>query len=227
MLHKKTILITGASNGIGYELVKKAVKHGHEVIAVSRNIGSLKNMVGVESFSLDITKDDLIESFIKKLKKNKIKLDVLINNAGALINKPFEKTSIDLFKYIYNVNVFGVASLIRQCLPIIVKSGHIVNISSIGGVQGSSKFSGLSAYSSSKGALNILTELLAEEYKDTGPFFNALALGAVQTQMLEKAFPGYKSKITAEKMASYILDFSLSGHELFNGKIIPVSLSTP
>ena len=97
----------------------------------------------------------------------------------------------------------------------------------MGGVQGSSKFSGLSAYSSCKGALITFTELLAEEYKKTGPSFNVLALGAVQTKMLEKAFPGYKSNISAKKMASYVLDFSISGHELLNGKLIPVSLSTP
>ena len=107
------------------------------------------------------------------------------------------------------------------------KNGHVINISSMGGVQGSSKFSGLSAYSSSKGALIILTELLAEEFNKTGPSFNVLALGAVQTKMLEKAFPGYKSNTTPKKMAEYILNFSLSGHRFFNGKVIPVSLSTP
>ena len=140
---------------------------------------------------------------------------------------PFEETSIKTFKNVYNVNVFGVVSVIRMCLPIMNKKSHVLNISSMGGVQGSSKFPGLSAYSSSKGALITLTELLAEEYNETGPSFNVLALGAVQTEMLEKAFPGYKSNVSAKKMASYILEFSISGHELYNGKLIPVSLSTP
>ena len=112
-------------------------------------------------------------------------------------------------------------------MPLIGKNGHVVNISSMGGVQGSSKFPGLSAYSSSKGALITLTELLAEEFKESGPSFNVLALGAVQTKMLEKAFPGYKPKITPKKMAKHILDFSLSGNELYNGKLIPISISTP
>tara|TARA_Y100000996_G_scaffold415502_1_gene410633 strand:+ start:5257 stop:5940 length:684 start_codon:yes stop_codon:yes gene_type:complete len=223
----KNILITGAGNGIGLELVKIAANQGHKVIAVSRNINSIKSLAGVNSYSIDITKDRLVKSLITKLKSENIRLDIIINNAGALINKPFEKTTIEAFKKLYDVNVFGVVSIIRQSLPIMNKNGHVINISSMGGVQGSSKFSGLSAYSSSKGALIILTELLAEEFNKTGPSFNALALGAVQTKMLEKAFPGYKSKTTPKKMAEYILNFSLSGHRFFNGKVIPVSLSTP
>ena len=223
----KNILITGAGNGIGLELVKIAANQGHKVIAVSRNINSIKSLAGVNSYSIDITKDRLVKSLITKLKSENIRLDIIINNAGALINKPFEKTTIEAFKKLYDVNVFGVVSIIRQSLPIMNKNGHVINISSMGGVQGSSKFSGLSAYSSSKGALIILTELLAEEFNKTGPSFNALALGAVQTKMLEKAFPGYKSNTTPKKMAEYILNFSLSGHRFFNGKVIPVSLSTP
>lgn len=227
MLNKKTILITGASNGIGFEIAKLASSLGHLVIAISRDITNLKPFDYIDSYSVDITKDDVIESFIKKLIQKKVRLDIVINNAGLLVNMPFEETSIETFKKVYDVNVFGVISLIRMCLPIINKKGHVLNISSMGGVQGSSKFPGLSAYSSSKGALITLTELLAEEYNKTGPSFNVLALGAVQTEMLEKAFPGYKSNVSAKKMASYILEFSISGHELFNGKLIPVSLSTP
>ena len=227
MLNKKTILITGASNGIGFEIAKLASSLGHLVIAISRDITNLKPFDYIDSYSVDITKDDVIESFIKKLIQKKVRLDIVINNAGLLVNMPFEETSIETFKKVYDVNVFGVISLIRMCLPIINKKGHVLNISSMGGVQGSSKFPGLSAYSSSKGALITLTELLAEEYNKTGPSFNVLALGAVQTEMLEKAFPGYKSNISAKKMASYILEFSISGQELFNGKLIPVSLSTP
>ena len=223
----KNILITGAGNGIGFELVKIAANQGHKVIAVSRNINSIKSLAGIDSYSIDITKERLVKSLITKLKSKNIRLDIIINNAGALVNKPFEKTTIEAFKRIYDVNVFGVASIIRQSLPIINKNGHVINISSMGGVQGSSKFSGLSAYSSSKGALIILTELLAEEFNKTGPSFNALALGAVQTKMLEKAFPGYESNTTPKQMAEYILNFSLSGHRFFNGKVIPVSLSTP
>jgi NAD(P)-dependent dehydrogenase (short-subunit alcohol dehydrogenase family) len=107
------------------------------------------------------------------------------------------------------------------------KTGHVVTISSMGGVQGSMKFAGLSAYSSSKGAVITLTELWAEEFKETGPSFNVLALGAVQTEMLAEAFPGYVAPVTAIEMATYIQEFALHGHKMYNGKLLQVSNSTP
>jgi 3-oxoacyl-[acyl-carrier protein] reductase len=144
-----------------------------------------------------------------------------------LVNKPFSELSLEDFKQSYDVNVFGVFSLTQAVLPFFKKSSHVVNISSMGGVQGSAKFPGLAAYSSSKGALITLTELLAEEFKQTGPSFNVLALGAVQTEMLEEAFPGYKAPLTATQMAQYIIDFSLTGNTFYNGKVLEVSSSTP
>lgn len=128
---------------------------------------------------------------------------------------------------VYDVNVFGVAQLIQCVLPFMTSGSHVVNVSSMGGVQGSAKFAGLSAYSSSKGAIITLNELLAEEYKDKGIAFNTLALGAVQTEMLEEAFPGYKAPVSASQMATYIKEFSLSGNQFYNGKVLPVSASTP
>ncbi len=97
----------------------------------------------------------------------------------------------------------------------------------MGGVQGSEKFQGLSLYSASKAALAVFTECLAEELKTHNVKANALALGAVQTEMLSHAFPTYKAPLQASEMADYIADFALNGHQYYNGKILPVSLSTP
>jgi len=141
--------------------------------------------------------------------------------------KPFEETTSEEFENIYKVNVFGVANLTRTCLPFLQKGSHVVTISSMGGIQGSMKFAGLSAYSSSKGAVITLSELLAEEYKETGIAFNVLALGAVQTEMLEEAFPGYKAPLTAIEMANYIFDFTLTGNKYYNGKVLQVTTSNP
>ncbi|MDT8347626.1 MAG: SDR family oxidoreductase, partial [Flavobacteriaceae bacterium] len=104
---------------------------------------------------------------------------------------------------------------------------HVVAISSMGGVQGSVKFPGLSAYSSSKAAIISLMELLAEEYKENGPRFNSLALGAVQTEMLGEAFPDYQAPLDARQMAEFIADFAVNGQRFFNGKTLPVSSTTP
>ncbi|RZW44416.1 MAG: SDR family NAD(P)-dependent oxidoreductase, partial [Flavobacteriaceae bacterium] len=140
---------------------------------------------------------------------------------------PFIETTIEDFENVYKTNVYGVSEMIRTVLPFMSSEGHVVTISSMGGVQGSAKFPGLAAYSSSKGAVITLTELLAEEYKEKGPSFNVLALGAVQTEMLEEAFPGYEATVSAEQMAEYILNFALTGHKLYNGKLLQVSNSTP
>lgn len=223
----KTIIVTGSGKGIGKETSIQAAKSGINVIAISRNTKSLNNIKNIIPLNIDITKKESLNALIKLLKNKKIKIDGLINNAGCLIKKPFSKTDVEIFRKVYEVNVFGLAELTRLLIPFINNSGHVVNISSMGGIQGSLKFPGLTAYSSSKGAVSILTEMLAEEFKDTGPSFNCLAIGAVQTEMLEKAFPGYQAKISAKKFANYLLEFLLNGNKFYNGKVLSVSLSTP
>ena len=225
----KNVVITGSSRGIGFELTKLFSDKGFKVFALSRNISIISNLKlpNVVPYYLDISSEKSISKVVKLISKELKQVDVLINNAGNLINKPFSQTSFHDFESIYKVNVFGLAELVRQFIPYFCKSSHVINISSIGGIAGSSKFSGLSAYSSSKGALNILTEMLCEEFKDSGPSFNCLALGAVQTEMLEEAFPGYQAQVSSLEMANYIYKFSLEGNKFFNGKIIPVSSSNP
>ena len=225
----KNVVITGTSRGIGYELVKLFTNAGFNVLALSRNVAPISNMnlSGCTIFPFDITDLNDIQSASKFVAENWKEVDILINNSGALLNKPFAETSIDEFKSIYDVNVFGLAALTKAMLPFMNKESHVVNISSMGGIQGSMKFPGLSTYSSSKGALITLTELLAEEYKERGPSFNVLALGAVQTEMLEEAFPGYKASISPIQMAKYIMQFSINGQQLYNGKVLQVSNSTP
>ena len=222
----KTILVSGTSSGIGYEICLQALKLKYKVISVSRNSKPLENIKGIDCYSVDITDKDQLNNLVEDLKNKKVNIDFLINNAGHLKNETFDKTSYESFKETYDVNVFGLAQITRLLLPIINKSGHVINISSIGGINGSSKFPGLSSYSSSKGALNILTELLATEFKD-GPYFNTLCLGAVQTPMLELAFPGYNAEVNPKDMAQFIYNFSTANPLLFNGKVIPVSISNP
>ena len=224
---KKNIIITGAGRGIGKATALLAASKGNQVYAISRTIDDLKGIENIQPFSVDLTNPDGITSFCKELATTGVLIDVLINNAGKLENIPFKETAFDIFESVFKVNVFGLAELTRQLLPMINPKGHVVNISSMGGVQGSSKFPGLAAYSSSKGAVITLTELLAEEYKETGPAFNALAFGAVQTEMLEEAFPGYEAPLSAAEMGSYLLNFALTAHQFYNGKVLPISSGTP
>ncbi len=225
----KNIVITGTSRGIGFEMVKLYSEMGYNVLALSRNDQPLTEakLPNVHHFSFDISSAESLKKMSDFVGEKWGNVDVLVNNAGLLSNKAFEELTIDNFRKVYEVNVFGVAEITRQLLPFMNEQAHVLNISSMGGVQGSMKFPGLAAYSSSKGALITLTELLAEEYKENGPSFNVLALGAVQTEMLEEAFPGYEAPVSAKEMAQYIADFSLNGQKFYNGKIMPVSNSTP
>ena len=223
----KNIIITGTSSGIGLELVKIYSKSGYKVISLSRSDLPAKGLIGVEHMNFDISKKESLVNLVNLVKNKYKKIDILINNAGKLINKSFKDLSKDDLYDIYDVNVFGVISLIQSLLPFFKKDSHVVNISSIGGISGSSKFPGLTAYSSSKGALNILTEVLAEEFKESGPKFNSLSLGSVNTPMLSKAFPGYKAQVDPNQMASFIFDFANNSSKVFNGKVIPVSSSNP
>lgn len=154
-------------------------------------------------------------------------IDVLINNAGYLVNKPFEELSHRDFARSYQVNVIGVMQTVQTLLPKMERGAHIVNISSMGGFQGTVKFPGLAAYSTSKAALVSFTELFAEEFKHTEIKMNCLCLGAVQTEMLHEAFPGYEAQISPEQMAAYICNFALTAHQWMHGRVIPVSLTTP
>ena len=225
----KHIIITGTSRGIGFELVQLFAKSGHKVLALSRNEKPIENLnlENVTYFSFDLNNKEAYKRVEEFVSSNWQNVDILINNAGALLNKPFSETTISDFEHVYKTNVFGVTELTRVVLPFMEKHSHVVTISSMGCVQGSMKFPGLAAYSSSKAAVITLTELLAEEYKESGISFNVLALGAVQTEMLEEAFPGYQAPTTALEMAQYIFDFSLNGNKYYNGKLLQVSSSTP
>lgn len=232
------IIVTGASRGIGKELVKSfAGESGHHIIAISRNkkllddlsdeCMSFKSGSNVHPLPFDLGSGDIKNELIPEIQNKIASVDILINNAGYLVNKLIESLSGEDFDQLFNVNVKSAFLLVQALIPYFKPNAHIVNISSMGGFQGSSKFPGLSLYAASKGALAILTECLAEELKDKNIKANCLALGAVQTEMLAEAFPGYEAPIQPQEMAIFIKNFALTGHQVYNGKILPVSLSTP
>jgi NAD(P)-dependent dehydrogenase (short-subunit alcohol dehydrogenase family) len=224
----KNIIVTGTSRGIGLELALQLAAKGHHVLAVSRTIPqALLGNENISCLSVDLAHESDLQKVGDYLSSTWKQVDAIIHNAGSLLLKPFSETSQTDFESIYKVNVFGVANLTRIALPYLHKGSHVVTISSMGGIQGSLKFPGLAAYSSSKGAVITLSELLAEEYKEQGIAFNVLALGAVQTEMLAEAFPGYQAPISAADMAKYIVDFTLTGNQYYNGKVLEVSSSNP
>lgn len=225
------VVITGASRGIGFELTKLFLKQGETVFCLTRNTDALDVLAGpgLHCFSTDLSSQDSINNAVEYINAEVDHIDAVIHNAGSLVNKPFNEITYEELAGVYQVNTFAPFYLTQQLLPLlgIEKRSHIVTISSMGGFQGSMKFAGLSAYSSSKAALAGLTECLAEELKDKNISVNCLAIGAVQTEMLAEAFPGYEAPLLPDQMAEYIYEFACKGHRYYNGKILPVSLSTP
>lgn len=235
------IIVTGASRGIGFEVVRTlAGNSGMRILALARNIKDLRKLKSscaslpsgndVHILATDLAQINILQAEVIPAIQNRFdSLDILINNAGFLVNKPFGQIDENELEMTLRVNFMVPWHLIQSLSGLLVKAGkaHVVNISSIGGIQGSVKFPGLSAYSSAKGALSILTECLAAEFSHSDIAFNCLALGAVQTEMFSKAFPGYSAPLKPEEAAKFIADFALNGNKYFNGKILPVSVSTP
>lgn len=233
------IIITGASSGIGFEAVLDLTANKeNNVIALARSADKLRKLHEIASSlnpdggklfpaQFDIVYDNYPDSLIPFITSKFTQVDILINNAGQLINRPFMETSIEDFAQVFQTNVLGHVSMIKHIVPLMANGGHILNIGSMGGFQGSSKFAGLSAYSASKGALAILTECLAEELKPQGIKVNCLALGSAQTEMFESAFPGFEAGTLAFEMGRYVAEFAQNGHKYYNGKVLPVANTTP
>ena len=225
------VIVTGASRGIGLEVIRRFLDHGDTVFCLTRNTEALSPLENARLHvqATDLSSVDSMNASLAYIREHAGNMDVVVHNAGSLVNKPYDAISYEELERIYKVNVFAPYYLTQQLLPLLGKNGrsHIINISSMGGFQGSAKFPGLTAYSSSKAAIAGLTECLAEELKDRNISVNCLALGAVQTEMLAEAFPGYIAPLSPAQMAEYIFDFALKGHFYYNGKILPVSSSTP
>jgi short-subunit dehydrogenase len=235
------IIVTGASRGIGYELGRLfATDINNKVVVIARNRLKLEQLrrecvsqyPGAKIFPLvlDLAEERLPASFIPQLMACIGSVDVLVNNAGTLVNKPFEELERQEVESLFRVNILSLFEMMRLLIPYMGKGErptHIVNISSMGGFQGSRKYAGLSAYSASKAALACLTECLAEEFAGRNISVNCLCLGAVQTEMFTQAFPGERALMTPLKMAHFVRDFSMNGAGFYNGKIIPVSATLP
>jgi 3-oxoacyl-[acyl-carrier protein] reductase len=226
------IIVNGGTRGIGKEIVLRLAQDDNKILVTGRNKKALKSLSdrfsNVETVEIDLSAfNNNIESFRNSVSIHFKKVDILINMAGLLVAKEFMDITENEARLMMETNFFGPASVIRMIKPFMKKGSHIVNISSMGGYQGSSKYKGLSYYSASKAALACLSECLSTEFADSGICVNCLALGAVQTEMFNEAFPGLVAPVNAKNMAEYISEFALKGNKYFNGKIIPVALNNP
>ena len=228
----KTAIVTGASRGIGYQTCLELANNDCRVFAIARSTDALKKLAEkkperIIPYPADLTSEKTVEELCDFVASEFTNVDILINNAGALVNKPFNQLTLEDWQHMLDINLLANVRLTKSLLPLFSESSHIVNISSMGGFQGSDKFPGLASYSVAKGAVSILSECLAAELADNKISVNALCLGAVQTEMLEEAFPGFDAPVSPEKMGKYIADFALNGSSFYNGKVLPVALDNP
>jgi len=229
------IIVNGGTKGIGRELVKLfSAEKSNRILVTGRSKSILDQLSGdskhgnIISYTIDLEEFDRYKvSLVKDINDKLGSVDILINNAGSLSVKDFMNISLTEARKMMETNFWGPATMIRELKPLMKKGSHIVNISSMGGYQGSSKFRGMSFYSASKAALSCLSECLAEEFREDGIIVNCLALGSVETDMFKKAFPGHKAPVNAVAMAAFIVDFAVNGSRYFNGKVLPVALNTP
>ncbi len=228
----KTILVTGASRGIGYQTALSLSRKGHTVIATARSHESLLQLSkqaengSIHPVPADLTNTDHIQKLTEKVKMLG-ELDGVVNIAGALHKQAFMEMDISVFEKLMDVNVYGTIRLIQSVKPQLKEGSHIVNIASMSGYQGSLKFPGLSAYGTAKAAVIGLSEGLSAEFAEDGIAVNCLAIGAVQTEMFEEAFPGFEAPVSPQQIGSYIGEFICTGHQFYNGKVLPVALSDP
>lgn len=221
-------LVTGASRGIGFETVRHLAEAGHDVTATARDTTALVRLKAVDPDRIRFHATDLsLAMKIPDLIEACGPIDGIVHAAGALVNKPFLKISDADWMRMWEVNVMSTVRLVRSALPILRKPSHVVLLSSMGGLAGSTKYPGLAAYSASKGALGILAECLAVELNGNGVSVNALALGAVQTDMLDQAFPGYTAPVSAGQMGAYLADFVVKAGTVMNGRFLPVARFDP
>jgi NAD(P)-dependent dehydrogenase (short-subunit alcohol dehydrogenase family) len=185
----KVWYITGASKGLGLSLVKQLLAGGNKVVATSRSITDLENAVGIASpdflpLAVDLTKEENVRASLQAAVDTFGKIDVVVNNAGYGLIGSMEELSDKEARANFEINVFAMMNVIRNAMPFFrkQKSGHIFNISSIGGFNGG--YAGFSIYCATKFAVVGLTEALAVEAKPFGINLTVVLPGYFRTNFL-------------------------------------------
>ena len=188
MGYKKVWFVTGASKGLGLSLVNQLLKAGQYVAATSRNINELTSAVNsnLEKFlplTVNLGSEQSVEQAINATITQFGRIDVIINNAGYGIGGSIEELTEKETRNNFDVNVFGTLNVIRKAIPHLraQKSGHIINISSIAGINGAT---GWAIYSATKAAVIAFSEVLAEDVKAFGIKVTVVAPGAFRTNFL-------------------------------------------
>ena len=179
----KIALVTGAETGIGKSVVKKLLSEGCKVIGTNFSQSHLKNNQNLEYYTIDVTQEEQWKNLKKYLEKKYKKIDILINNAGIRVSGDVEKTSLELWNHVLSTNITSIFLGCKYTLPLLKKSkiGSIVNLASITSIRGAKN---MLAYATSKSAIVSFTASLALDLVKYKIRVNAVAPGAIDTQMV-------------------------------------------
>lgn len=195
----KVWLITGCSTGFGRELAKYTIEQGNQVAVGSRNVADVQDIVlGNESnavaIELDVTKPEQIRAAVKQTIDTYGRIDVLVNNAGIGYFGAIEESEDEQVRRMFEINVFGLAKMTQEVLPVMraQRSGHIVNIASIGGLV---SFPAVGFYNATKYAVDGLSESLAKETAPLGIKVTIVAPSGFRTDWAGRSANDSKIKI--------------------------------
>ncbi len=195
-LTDRTVVITGAASGIGYACCLAFADAGCHIAAVDRNADGLSETADaiaeqtpgcrVNTYVVDVTDADAVDELAEDVADDFGDIHVVINNAGINVTGSFEEHSLEDFRRVFDVNLWGVIHGCRSFLPYLKRAGrgHIVNLSSLFGIVG---VAGQSAYSASKFAVRGLSESLHEELADTDVSVTVVHPGCIKTSIIDDA----------------------------------------
>lgn len=211
-------VVTGAGRGIGKEVSRLLFERGAKVALISRTASEIEiacreisdspSEPNLWPYPLDVSSEAQVEEFFNKLNQKWGSPSILVNNAGWIQPQELKNMDTKTFELHFQVNVFGTFYFTRRAFQEMTKvpsGGSIVNVSSLGGIKGTEKFSGMSAYVGAKSAVTGLTEAWAVEGRRFNISVNAVAPGAVDTLMLKQAAPFLKTKTLPKDIAQSIL----------------------
>lgn len=224
----KTVIVTGASRGIGLATAARFHSEGANVALFARNADRLAKIAdGEERYhpvAGDVSSKEDVDRLFDECIETFGEPHILINNAGIVEGAEVSEMSERVWDQHFDVNVKGVFLCTRRAVPLMRSAGggSIVNVASISGVLGPSKFPGFSAYAASKAAVIMLTEALAPELGPQGIRVNCVSPGSVETDMFASVAPGVEADMQPEEIASTIAWLCSSEARPVNGQNIHV-----
>ena len=211
----KACIVTGGSSGIGAATVRRFVNEGAEVLIADRNIKDAETLArelgaSVIAMSCDVRREAEVKAVAEAAMQRWGRIDVLVNNAGAELNRPYDTTTVDEWDMVLDTDLKGPWLFCKHVVPHMVNagSGSVINVSSLNGLVG---FPLSTAYGSAKGGLIVFTKDMAIELAQSGVRFNCVCPGVIETPMMERWTDLMPDKADAQRMLRGVMPIGRMG----------------